>query len=161
MSSKCVIHTRLQCTVLSTNPRASDITWHRGMNRIGHRLLVFMLWTIWRELTLNPARGNDHYFTYWLLKDQTFLSLLMKLTMWNWTLVGLHLISFYRSVKKLDARNFSRMKSSCSTMCPKVATQYFRLKMKILCRNKKQQMTEIQGKFTCHVASSTKLSGSL
>ena len=55
----------------------------------------------------------------------------------------------------------SRKKSSCSTMCPKVATRYCRLKMKILCRNRKQTMTEIQGKFTCHVASSTKLSGSL
>ena len=78
--------------------------------------------------------------------------------MWNCTVV--YLISFYRSVKKTMLET-SRKKISFSTMCPKDATQYFRPKVKILWRNKKQTMTEIQGKFTCHVASRTKPSGSL
>ena len=135
------------------------------MNRIGHRLLVFMLWTIWRKLTLNPARGNGHYFTDWQFMYYSCSKIkLFFLCRWNWIYVELHSgISniILQICKKNCMLETSRKKSSCSTMCPKVATQYFRLKMKILCRNKKQTMTEIQGKFTCHVASSTKPSGSL
>ena len=104
------------------------------MNRIGHRLLVFMLiWTIWRKLDecsmtftqknnltpvtwqfmfqclfpscKYPARGNGHYFTDWQFMYYSCLKIkLFFLCRWNWikwkcTVVGLYLVSFYRSVK--------------------------------------------------------------
>ena len=104
-----------------------------------HRLLVFMLWIIWRKLTSNSARAAEMATTLQtgnlcrlleLLKDQTFLALPMKLNK-----VELHSgrpIShiILQICKKYCLLETSRQESSCSTMCPKVATQYFRLKVK-------------------------------